>query len=40
MERFKLTERATALDAFLRDFRDGKLGSITLDDLVVVDRKD
>ena len=36
MERFKMTERATAYDAFLRDFRDGKLGNITLDDAVPV----
>jgi len=35
MERFKMTERATAYDAFLRDFRDGRLGSITLDELKV-----
>ena len=34
MERFKLTERVTAYDAFLRDFRDGKLGNITLDEMV------
>ena len=32
MERFKMTDRATAYEAFLRDFRDGKLGNITLDD--------
>ena len=32
MERFKLTERATAYDALLRDFREGKLGNITLDE--------
>lgn len=33
MERFKLQERATAYDAFLRDFRDGTLGRLTLDDI-------
>ena len=32
MERFKTTERATAYDQFLRDFREGTLGNITLDD--------
>lgn len=33
MERFKMNDRSTAVDAFLRDFREGKLGRITLDDL-------
>jgi len=32
MERFKIQERSNAVDAFLRDFRDGKLGRITLDE--------
>lgn len=35
MERFKLQERQTAYDAFLRDFRDGTLGNITFDDLMI-----
>ena len=38
MERFKMTERATAYDAFLRDFRDGKLGNITFDDSLPTSR--
>ncbi len=33
MERFKLVERSAAYQAFLRDFRDGKIGSITFDEL-------
>jgi hypothetical protein len=32
MERFKTTERVTAYEMFLRDFRDGAIGNITLDD--------
>jgi ribosome biogenesis GTPase A len=35
MERFKLTERQSAYEALLRDFRDGKLGNITLDELPI-----
>jgi ribosome biogenesis GTPase A len=33
MNRYKISDRKNACDAFLRDFRDGKLGSITLDDV-------
>lgn len=33
MDRMKYTERKSAYDAFLRDFRDGTLGKITLDDI-------
>lgn len=34
MARFKATERVTAYEMFLRDFREGSLGNITLDEHV------
>ncbi|CDW87566.1 mitochondrial gtpase 1 [Stylonychia lemnae] len=33
MNRFKVQQRSNAVDIFLRDFREGKLGQITLDEL-------
>lgn len=33
MERFKIVDRNRAVDAFIRDFRDGKLGQITFDEI-------
>jgi ribosome biogenesis GTPase A len=33
MNRYKMVDRKVACDAFLRDFREGKLGNITLDDI-------
>jgi ribosome biogenesis GTPase A len=40
MDRFKLTERASAYDAFLRDFREGKLGNVTFDELPPLEAKE
>lgn len=36
MKRYNIIDRKIASDAFLRDYRDGKLGNITFDWLNVV----
>jgi hypothetical protein len=33
MERFKMTDKSTACANFLMDFREGKLGLLTFDDM-------